>query len=306
MNEEAGRPQSPTPTRVDVVVVTYNSAEDIGGFLDSLDVLADEVELRVIVSDNASVDGTVELARRHRRTTQVLENGGNGGYAAGINAATAHLDEAALTLVANPDLRFLPGFVTPVLEALTERDVGVVAGRLVDDDGRVQPSLRREPSVGRAIAEAVLGGRRAARLGLGEVVAPGPAYARAGDVDWVQGALLLVTPECRRRVGDWDERYFLYSEETDYLLRVRDAGLRVRYAPGAVAAHRGGTSHVDARLWSLLTSNRVRLFRSRHGRLHTAAFWFAVLLNELLRSPRSHTHRQAAVDLLRRYRSLLN
>lgn len=292
-------------TSVAVVAVTFNSAGDIEGFLDSLDALGD-TDVHVIVADNASNDGTVELARAHRRAPDIVETGGNLGYAAAINAALPRVGDGDLVIIANPDVRLETGFLEPVAKAAVARDVGVVATRLLDGSGALLPSLRRDPKVRYALAEAVLGGDRAARLRLGELITDAAAYQHAADVDWASGALLAVTPWCRREVGSWDETFFLYSEETDFQLRARAAGLRVRFVPEAAAWHRGGAAHVDPFLWSTMTTNRVRLFRKHHGRLHTTLFGLAVLLNEVLRMPRSATHRRAARDLVRCLPSLVS
>lgn len=291
-----------------VVVITYDSGRDIEGFLDSVGALEQDTSgkpVHVVVVDNASTDDTLERVRAHQREVLVVETGANLGYAAGINAGTARLEHDELVIVANPDVRFLDGRCSALLAACQDPNVGVAAPRLIDENGALQHSLRRDPSLARGLAEAILGGRRAAELGLSEVIVDAAAYARAADVEWVAGALLAITPQCRRVVGDWDDSYFLYSEETDYLLRVRDAGLRVRYEPAAVAFHRGGASHVDPFLWSTLATNRVRLYASRHGRLRGRAYLGVVMLNELLRWPRSATHRRALRCLFARRHELL-
>jgi N-acetylglucosaminyl-diphospho-decaprenol L-rhamnosyltransferase len=293
------------PPKLAVVAVTYNSATDIEGFLDSLDVLEGAGELRVVVADNASSDDTLPRVAAHRRPVEVVATGGNLGYSAGINAAVDLVDDDATLIVANPDVRLRDGFLEAAGRAMQNPIVGVIAPKLLDEGGNLQMSLRRAPTVRRAFAEALLGGRRAGRLGWGETVRNPGSYVAPDDVEWATGALLVITPRCRRQVGAWDERFFLYSEETDYLLRVRDAGLVVRYEPGATAVHRGGDLHDNTRLWTTMTINRVRLFRKRHGRAHSTGFWFAVLLNELVRSPGSRLHRTAAKELLRRRRELL-
>jgi N-acetylglucosaminyl-diphospho-decaprenol L-rhamnosyltransferase len=293
--------------RIDLVVVTYNSAHVLGDFLDSVDSLdgVQGADVRTCVVDNASCDDTVAIARAHRRRTAIIETGANLGYAAAINHAVRGSAQNALLIVANPDIRFAPGFLSPVLATAAEPGVGVVAPVLFDERGIRLPSLRRDPTVRRAFSEALLGGERAGKLGLGELVLDPARYADPADVDWASGALLVITPACRRAVGAWDESFFLYSEETDYQLRARAAGFRVRFTPAAAAIHRGGAVHVDPHLWSRLTDNRVRLFRKYHGRAHTVAFWLAALCNELLRSARSRTHRSAARQLVRRFRSLI-
>ncbi|MCZ7627704.1 MAG: glycosyltransferase [Microthrixaceae bacterium] len=66
-------------------------------------------------------------------------------------------------------------------------------------------------------------------------------YARERDADWATGAAMLISAECLAAVGPWDESFFLYSEETDYCLRARDRGFKLRYSPKATATHIGGS-----------------------------------------------------------------
>ena len=98
-------------------------------------------------------------------------------------------------------------------------------------------------------------------------------------------------------MGRWDESFFLYSEETDYALRARDAGLVVRYASRAEAVHIGGEVHESSALYDVMTRNRVVLYRRRHRLVPSIAFWGATLLNEVLRSG-SAVHRSAARELV--------
>ncbi|HEX6872230.1 MAG TPA: glycosyltransferase family 2 protein, partial [Micromonosporaceae bacterium] len=94
----------------------------------------------------------------------------------------------------------------------------------------------------------------------------------------------LISKACWDAVAPWDESFFLYSEETDFLLRARDAGFLTRLEPSAHAIHIGGNSRMAPWLWRLLTVNRVRLYRRRHGRAATALYWAAVLLREVSRA----------------------
>jgi N-acetylglucosaminyl-diphospho-decaprenol L-rhamnosyltransferase len=226
--------------------------------------------------------------------------GRNAGYAAGVNAAAAAVPPRDALLVLNPDMRLGAGSVRALLATLAIPGTGIAVPRLVDASGRLARSLRREPTVRRALGEALLGGGRAGRFpAFGEVVGNERRYQHPGTADWASGAAMLVARDCLDAVGPWEESFFLYSEETDFALRARDAGFALRYAPDAVAVHVGGEAHTSPLLWSILTVNRVRLFRRRHGRLHTVAFWLAVALNEALRAlPGRPTHRAALRALL--------
>ncbi|SDC92092.1 glycosyltransferase [Actinokineospora iranica] len=290
---------------VAVVIVTYNSAEVVGDCLRALPAALDGVaDARVVVVDNASTDGTAEVVAAADPDAKIVVRAGNDGFAAGVNTGVAHALGCDV-LVLNADIRLSPGSVA-TLRAAVGPGVGVVAPRLTDVDGRVQHSLRRAPTVARSLGEAVLGGARAGRIAaLGETVTNPAAYERARTVDWATGAAWLVTRECLEAVGPLEERYLLYSEETDFMLRAGAAGFRTRYEPAAHAVHLGGEVLTSPRLWSLLVTNKVRLHRERHGRGAAALMWLAAVLNNLpraLRGSATARHRAALRGLLRQRR----
>jgi N-acetylglucosaminyl-diphospho-decaprenol L-rhamnosyltransferase len=296
MGAEPGRPDQDA---VGLVVVTYQSARVLPGFLASLPAACAGLDVRVVAVDNASTDGGPDLVRASLPAAEVVELGANLGYAAGLNAGRRSLGAVGCVLVLNPDVRLRPGVVEALRDALSEPGVGVAVPRLVDGDGVLAPTLRREPTVLRALGEAVLGGSRAGRVSaLGELVTDPAAYEAAGGADWATGAAMLISTSCWDALGGWDESFFLYSEETDFALRARDAGYRLRYVPDATAEHLGGEAKVNPGLHALLVRNRVRLFRKRHGRARTAAFAAAVVLNEALRAPRRAGSRRALGALL--------
>jgi GT2 family glycosyltransferase len=258
-------------------VVTYNSNDVIGGCLRALeDALRIDEGDSVIVVDNSSSDDTIDCARAVLPAARIVSSGGNIGYAAAINKATDLAPDYDYLLILNPDTVVAPDSVEILVGALSRANSGIAVPSVVSSDGRLAHSLRREPSLATALSEAILGGGRAGRLGWGEVIADPHAYEVPRAVDWASGAALLVSRECQRRVGRWDENYLLYSEETDFMLRARDAGLGTLFVPDAVVTHRGGESGTSPFLWSLLMVNRTRFYATRHG--HVAAFAFRLIL----------------------------
>lgn len=299
-SRRAGAAQRPLAA----VIVTHNSAGVIAGCLDALLAVRDGTgDVRVIVVDNASTDATLDVVAQAAPAAEVVRRSTNGGYATGVNAGLAAAPDCDV-LVLNPDVRLTPGSVRALRAALAEPGTGIAVPRLVDAQGNGHPSLRRRPTVWRALGEAVLGGTRAGRLpALGELVLDAGSYRRAGPVDWATGAAWLVSRDCVTAVGELEERYFLYSEETEYMLRAGDAGLSVRYTPDALATHLGGEQATLPWLWALSVTNRVRLHREQRGRVAGLIMWFAVALGELIRTVgRGRTggarHRIALRDLL--------
>jgi N-acetylglucosaminyl-diphospho-decaprenol L-rhamnosyltransferase len=267
-----------------VVVVTYNNAEHLDALLQS--VLAQEIALptRMVVVDNGSSDESVAIARRAGVT--VIEAGENLGYSGAINLARRELRAGEAFAVLNPDLVLQAGALDRLMDALDDPAIGIAVPRLRNTDGTLYTSLHNEPTVLGALGEAVFGAHVANRPHwLGDTFRRSDDYARGRDVAWASGAALVVAPDCDARVGSWDsETYFLYSEETDYARRTRDAGFRIRYVPQAEATHIGGGSGRSPRLAALLEVNRIRYFSAHHSRVSTALFRSAVALQYLARS----------------------
>lgn len=283
-----------------VVVVTYHSADVVEDCLRSVAAALEPVpDSRVVVVDNASTDNTLEVVARVAPDAQVVARTTNDGFAAGVNAGFAAAPDCDV-LVLNPDVRLAPDAVVLLRAALAVPGTGIAVPRLAGADGAPQLSLRRAPNPLRALGEAVLGGTRAGRReALGELVVDPRSYDTAGTADWATGAAWLISREAREATGVLEERYFLYSEETEYMLRAGRRGHAVRYEPRARAVHLGGEQSTSPVLWSMATTNRVRMVRERHGRPLAFLMWLAVLLNELVRAPRHAKHRTALRDLLR-------
>ncbi|SDB82514.1 polymer biosynthesis protein, WecB/TagA/CpsF family [Raineyella antarctica] len=268
---------------VAVLVVTFNSADHIDALLESLRREATGLRLRVVVADNASTDATLQVLGRHSDVI-VTPTGGNLGYAAGINVAARAAGEAEALLVLNPDLQVLPGAIAALLSVIRSGMADLVVPRLVDGDGNVQPSLYREPSPGTIMGDAAFGRRwrqRPAALA-GTDLAP-ESYQFGHEIDWATGAAVMVRAAAARRIGEWDERFFLYSEETDYFRRARDLGFVAWYEPKATMVHLGSGSGTSPELTALMAVNVVRYARKYHGGRVPAAIWAGVVLGETLR-----------------------
>ena len=287
-----------------VVIVTHNSGADVGQLLDSLPAAADGLALRVVVVDNGSRDDTARVVAAFRGVT-LVPSGGNLGYAGGINVGRAHAGPTRSVVVLNPDLRLGPGTLRRLYDAAVPGSAGAAVPRIVDGRGVLFHSLFREPTVLRALGDALLGAKWPGRPGwLSETVWSAAQYERAGDAAWATGAVLLITAEADAAVGPWDDaRFFLYSEETDYCRRLRGAGFVIRYVPEATAMHRGGGSGTGPDLVALTQLNRLRYFRKYHGRLAATVFTAAVVLSEVVRLHRPENRRALRAVLSRRGRA---
>lgn len=282
-----------------VVVVTYNSARFVPDLIASLAPGLRGLTWHLTVADNASSDDTVAVLRNDAPWARVVETGRNGGYAAGINAAVAAAAPHDAVLVLNPDIRLAPDCVPELLAVLRRRDAGIVVPRIVRANGDFSPSLRREPTILRALGDALLGANRIGRIGrLGEVITDRRWYAEETSVDWAEGSIMLIDRACWDACGQWDESFFLYSEETEFALRARDRGFAMVLAPRAQARHLEGDSATSPRLWALLTLNRVRLYHRRHSLPSAVVYWSLIVLREASRAVVGNRCSQCAVRSL--------
>src|SRR5262249_15793372 len=226
-------------SRCTAIIVTYHSEREISPCLESI-LAQSGVELETHVVDNDSRDGTVDLVRRRFPGVIVHTNPVNLGFASANNQVLDGGTAPAYALV-NPDSWLPPTAVRACLDHLEARgDVGVVGTRLAYPDGQWQPSAHRFLSLfgllGETIAWESFSWRRI----------PGFAPDAEGDVDWLQGAFLVVRGEVVRQVGGFDEDFFLYGEEMEWCYRIRAAGWKTAYLPHPTVRHIGGASGESA------------------------------------------------------------
>ncbi|HEY7693149.1 MAG TPA: glycosyltransferase family 2 protein [Gaiellaceae bacterium] len=273
---------------VDVVVVAYRSAAHLR---ECVEPLCDQPGLNVIVVDNACPERSPALVAD--LDLEIVEMGANEGFSAGCNAGAGRgRGEAILFL--NPDARIEPAAVRALAERL-EHDprCGACGPRVLDGDGHTSFTMRNDPRLGSAFAEALFvhhllpHARRA-----NEIVRDG--YDEPAEVEWLSGAALCVRRTAFDRLGGFDRRFFMYSEDADLCLRLRNAGLTVRYDPAVVARHEGGASAPSPGQAALKASSRLLYARIHAGPLERPAFRVAAAVYEVVRLPlalaRSRAH----------------
>ena len=204
---------------MDAVTVTTNDREHLEGFLGDAQ-LMDSFD-RVIVVDNASDDGSGELARD---AGCVVVRKQRGGYGEAVNAGARHA-RGDFFAVLNPDIRFLEtDTVARLSHHFMHAQVGIVAPALQLLDGRLQDSARRTPTPLNLLFRRWIGDERG-------------WVRRGGDVEWTVGAFWLARRKAWDLIGGFDERYFLYFDDVDLCHRMRTAGFAVRFEPTVRAIH---------------------------------------------------------------------
>lgn len=281
------------PVDVAAVVVTYNSETHVAALLDSIPDAMGSLSFSVVVVDNGSSDGTLTVLGR-RSDCRVVKSV-NEGYAAGMNRAVRESPDSRAILILNPDAELDADSVPRMLRTLERPGVGIVAPRVREADGSLSPTLRRGPTMAR------VGGLSFTGLpAFTERIEDPQEYETEHEVDWAVGAILLVDRQCYDALGGLDETYFLYSEETDFSLRAKDAGWATVYTPDAGAMHIGGGSGESAVTHMMKQINRIRLYRRRTGTFRAAVYYGLTVLSEVRRALLGHARSRPTVRALLR------
>jgi GT2 family glycosyltransferase len=261
-------------TIVDAVVVSYNSREHLRA---SVGVLAELDGVRTIVVDNASVDGAAESISDLPVT--IIRRADNGGFARACNEGMA-AGSAPYVLFVNPDALISESTLRPLVDALERApELGAVAPRIEHPDGRLAFSLRRFPDLVSTYAQALYLHRLFPHAAWAtEVVTDDASYLRAHLPEWVSGACILTRRATMEEIGGWDERFFLYCEDTDLCLRLREAGHPVAFEPGALVVHEEGASSNPALTVPMLAEAKLRYAETHETHARAAAYRVALVV----------------------------
>jgi N-acetylglucosaminyl-diphospho-decaprenol L-rhamnosyltransferase len=222
---------------VSVVVVTWNALPWLEQCLESVR------GREIVVVDNGSTDGTVEFVRERFPEVRLIEQenkGMGGGNNAGMRAA-----DGRYFFLLNSDAWVVDDALERLIEFADGHPEAAVFGpKLLNTDGTLQRSVRGEPTLWRLATEYLFIRKLAPRSKrLNPLYRGDFAHDRVAEVDWLFGPALLVRREAADAVGLFDEDFFMFSEEVDWMTRFRRAGWTVLFFPDAEVVHVGGASH---------------------------------------------------------------
>jgi N-acetylglucosaminyl-diphospho-decaprenol L-rhamnosyltransferase len=258
---DTGAPTAATP-RLSIVILSRNTRNLLARCLRSLSADPSAPPHEVILVDNGSRDGSVELAHLEFPEVRCLPQGRNLGFAAGMNVGLRS-SSAPYVLLLNTDVEARPGSLAALVRCLEDNpQVGLVAPVLLEADGEVGRSVMYSPTFLRRVLPIGkwLQNRMQAQATRHD------SASRGNPVEATEGAAIMVRREMLERVGPLDEGFFFHSEVVDWCLRIRAAGYDVRVLPDARMVHLGGGSSGG----SLYAATRAELLRSnrRHVQKH--------------------------------------
>ena len=264
----------PSAAGLAVVIVNYNAGEYLERCLASIERYRGDVELDVLVIDNASGDGSHTAAVAAHPWARLIENPTNVFLSPAWNQGIRETS-APYVLLLNPDTEWWKGTVAGYLEvARTHERAGIVGPLVRNSDGTVYASGRIFPSIGDAVGHAFLGGVRPANPFTRRYHMEGWDRTTEREVDWVSGCCMLFPRKVFDEIGVFDEDFPLYGEELDIGARLRDAGWTILFTPQVEILHEIGVSTGRSRRMLLMHSMGVY----RYYRKHRARGWRRVTL----------------------------
>jgi N-acetylglucosaminyl-diphospho-decaprenol L-rhamnosyltransferase len=229
-----------------IVIVNWNVHDLLRRCLGSVVSGQWSVVSEIIVVDNASTDGSVEMLRNEFPQVTLIVNASNRGFAAANNQGIAAA-QGRYVLLLNPDTEVLGSALITLIRYLEAHpSVGLIGPQLLYPDGRVQSSRRRFPTLATLFLESTWLASLAPRSLLRRYYFLDQPDDATLDVDWIMGAAMLIRREVIEQAGGMDAGFFMYSEELDWCRRIKAAGWRVVYCPAARVIHHEGKSSEQA------------------------------------------------------------
>lgn len=271
-----------------IIIVNWNSRAYLEKCLTSIYSNTNDLDLEVVVIDNASFDGSGDMMRSRFPEAKFLQSHRNLGFS-GANNQAFEASTGEVLLFLNPDTEI----VGPALEVLFDRikslgNSAVVGARLLNSDGTVQTScIQRFPSIWNQILDAEILRTRFPGLALWGTAALLEKQSSPVPVEVVSGACLMIRRRDFERLGRFSTRYFMYSEDVDLCFRAAQAGLQNYYVDDAIVIHHGGKSadFSDQSHFSAVTirESLAKYFACHRGLGYAVAYRAAVAVSSIVR-----------------------
>ncbi len=217
--------------KLSVCIVTYNSADVIGSAVSSIKEHTKGVDYKLYISDNASTDNTLETVAEIGNA-EIIKNESNIGFGKAHNAVISLLDSEYHAVV-NPDIRIDCDVLTELCEYLdAHKDVAMVTPRILFPGGEEQVLPKRRPTL-----KYLLGRRLPFFKGaVAEYTRSNETFSEPTEIDLCTGCFFVMRTEVFKKLGGFDDRFFMYLEDADLTLRAKEYG-KILFIPSSHVIH---------------------------------------------------------------------
>ncbi len=246
-----------------ISIVAYNDESDVKKAVESIERCTPLLlSKKIFIVDNSTADNGIENLSKEYGDVCYIKTGANLGFGKGHNRVLSKLD-SKYTAIVNPDIILTSDAFTPLIKFMEETDAGMCVPRITDEDGTLLKVYRRE------LTPFDMFIRMFVKIGFKKR----KAYHTMQDMDYdkpfrvpfAQGSFLLIKTELYKRIGGFDERFFLYMEDADLCKRV-NAESKLLYCPYAAVIHKWNKgSHKSLKLFACHVKSCFKYFKKWHG-----------------------------------------
>lgn len=270
---------------VSIIIVNWNTKDLLDKCLASIRSQTGSFQYEVFVVDNGSSDGSTSMVKEKYPEVKLIANTQNLGFAKANNQAIK-LSQGRYVLLLNSDTQLFEDTLPKLVEFMdTHKEAGAVGAKLLNPNQTLQHSIHNFPNVVLTFFSLFLPHNLLPFFRL-SYIRYWDKHDKTKAVDYVSGACLMVRQETIKKVGILDEDFFMYAEEADWCLRIKKAGEKVYFFPGAQLIHYSGRSSLQrgmvARSQELAVSN-VKFYRKHHGFFKTNIFVILLASTYMLR-----------------------
>lgn len=271
---------------VSVIIVSWNAKEHLQNCLRSLNDPGCKYTQEVIVVDNASTDGTVDLVEEQFPEVKLIKNSGNLGFARANNIGIRASSSRYVCLI-NSDVIVLENCIEKLIDFLDQHpNIGLAGPRILNPDRTLQPNCRHFPTIWNNLCQT---------LGLNYLFPKSAffsepfmkywAHDEIRKVDVITGSFWIVRREALEKVGLLDEDFFIYGEDIDWCKRFHNAGWDVVFYPESKAIHFGAASAANAptRFYIEMQKSDLHYWEKYHGRIGQCSYAIIIFIRHLVR-----------------------
>jgi len=269
-----------------IIIVNWNTKQLLHNCLRSIYENAKNIDFEIIVVDNASSDGSVEMVKSEFPYIKLIENQQNLGFATANNQAIRQSCGSYILLL-NSDTIIIDGAIERTLDFMEKHpESGAVGCRLLNSDRSLQHSCYNFGSLARAIIFNLKLDKTIFHNNENvQTLLKNWTHDEVRVVDYVRGAFLMMSKKALDDVGLLDEKFFMYAEEADICYRLKHAGWKIYFFPGAEVIHLGKQSSKSTegeREIQQLVS-RILFFRKQYGSFYALIYKMLSVILSLLR-----------------------
>lgn len=234
--------------QLSIITINYNTKDLIVQCINSIPMglgNTDILSYEIILVDNASTDGSVEIIRNTFTTVKIIQNSVNKGYAYAVNRGIEAASGEYL-LILNSDIMFTNNCLLPLINYIKENPrTGIVGPQLIYPNGILQRSYGSIPSLSQAFLDVFF--IRFIWVQIKNLLKKRLGYnfdLNSKSVSYIDGASMLIRREVVQEIGYFDERFFFYAEDADFCFRAHKKKWDIMFIPQSQIIHRRGASSV--------------------------------------------------------------